>query len=102
MIYGPALVAFSSVFIGGGGTMTAEAALMGIPTISYFPSGPTYVESYLQEKGLLTRNLDPKSISQQTLHWIDDDGYKKECQKKAQEILDNMEDPLQVILKNIG
>ena len=59
------------------------------------------MESYLQEKGLLTRNLDPKSISQQTLRWIDDDGYRKECQKNAQEILDNMEDPLQVILENI-
>jgi predicted glycosyltransferase len=101
MVYGPALLAFSSVFIGGGGTMTAEAALLGVPTISYFPSGPTYVESYLQEKGLLTRNLDPKSISQQISNWIDDDSYQKTCQKKAQEILGNMEDPLQVILENI-
>ena len=102
MIFAPAILAFSSVFIGGGGTMTAEAALMGIPTLSYFPSGPTYVESYLQEKGLLTRNLDSKSISRQTAHWIDDDSYRKECQKKAHEILDKMEDPLQVILKNIN
>lgn len=102
MVYGPALLAFSSVFIGGGGTMTAEAALMGVPTLSYFPSGPTYVESYLQRKGLLTRNMDPKSISQKTLHWIDDDSYRKECHRKAQEILNGMEDPLQVILKNIN
>jgi predicted glycosyltransferase len=102
MVYGPALLAFSSVFIGGGGTMTAEAALMGVPTLSYFPSGPTYVESYLQRKGLLSRNMDPKSISQHTLSWIDDDSYRKKCQKKAQELLDNMEDPLQVILENIN
>ncbi|TRO47041.1 DUF354 domain-containing protein, partial [Candidatus Bathyarchaeota archaeon] len=98
MIYGPALLAFSSVFIGGGGTMTAEAALMGIPTLSYFPSGPTYVESYLEKKGLLNQNLDPKLISKQTLRWIDDDSYKKQCQKKAQKILNTMEDPLNVIL----
>jgi hypothetical protein len=45
--------------------------------------------------------MDPKSISQQTLRWIDDDGYRKKCKKKAQELLDNMEDPLQVILENL-
>lgn len=50
-IDGPSLLSFTSIFIGAGGTMTAEAALLGTPTISCYPSEPTIVENYLIKKG---------------------------------------------------
>ena len=39
----------TDVFIGSGGTMTAESALMGIPTISY-NAVPNIIEEFLSEK----------------------------------------------------
>ncbi|MEM2841443.1 MAG: DUF354 domain-containing protein [Candidatus Bathyarchaeia archaeon] len=101
MIYGPTLLASTSVFIGGGGTMTAEASMIGVPTISYFPAGPTKVESYLQEKGLLKRLTDPDSIVEQTMEWLTDENYRVECKRRAAALLEEMEDPLEVILRNI-
>jgi len=100
-IYGPALLALTSVFIGGGGTMTAEAALMGVPTISYFPAGSTRVESYLQDKGLLIHLQDPESIAEQAISWLDNDVYQAECRMRSHELLEKMEDPLKVIMDNI-
>jgi predicted glycosyltransferase len=102
VVYGAALLASTSVFVGGGGTMTVEAALIGVPTICYFPAGPTRVESYLQEKSLLTRSTDPASIAEQVLNWLDDEKYSAVCRMRAHELLQTMEDPLKVIMDNIG
>ncbi|MBS7626764.1 DUF354 domain-containing protein, partial [Candidatus Bathyarchaeota archaeon] len=101
MIYGPTLLASTSVFIGGGGTMTAEASMIGVPAISYFPAGPTRVESYLQGMGLLKRSTDPGSIVEQALEWLTDEEYRIECKRKAEKLVGGMEDPLEVILRNI-
>lgn len=45
---------YSRGFIGGGGTMNAEAVLMGIPTISVHPSS-TIIEKYLLKRGMLVK-----------------------------------------------
>ena len=100
-IEGATMLASTSVFIGGGGTMTAEAAMMGVPTISYFPAGPTRVEALLQEKRLLTRLTDPESIAEQTLSWLNDEVYQAENRSRARKLLRSMEDPLKVVLDNI-
>ena len=42
------------VFIGAGGTMTAESALLGIPTISIAPVH-FYIDDYLKKTGLIKR-----------------------------------------------
>ncbi len=39
----------TDIFIGSGGTMTAESALMGIPTISY-NAVPNIIENFLVKK----------------------------------------------------
>jgi len=44
----------TDIFIGSGGTMTAESALMGIPTISY-NAVPNIVENFLVKKHLVKR-----------------------------------------------
>ncbi|MEM3017544.1 MAG: DUF354 domain-containing protein [Candidatus Bathyarchaeia archaeon] len=102
LIYGPSLLASTSVFIGGGGTMTAEAAMMGIPAISYFPAGPTRVEEFLQQKHLLKRIQDPASIAEQAISWLEDDAYREECRARAEKLLEGMEDPIQKIVDDIG
>ena len=42
----------TSIFIGSGGTMTSEFALLGIPTISY-NAVPNIIETYLVKKKLV-------------------------------------------------
>ncbi|MBO3803571.1 MAG: DUF354 domain-containing protein, partial [Candidatus Brockarchaeota archaeon] len=54
VVDGKSLLKYSTLFIGAGGTMTAEAALLGVPTISVFP-GKTLVEEYLVKEGLVAK-----------------------------------------------
>ena len=89
VVDGKSLLNITDVFIGSGGTMTAEAALMGIPTISYH-AVPNYIEEYLVRVGLVKRETDPKKISilvEKILH------DKKDNRIKAKIILSAMEDP---------
>jgi hypothetical protein len=89
VVDGKSLLNITDVFIGSGGTMTAEAALMGVPTISYH-AVPNYIEEYLVRVGLVKRETDPKKISilvEKILH------DKKDNRIKAKTILSAMEDP---------
>ena len=61
---GKHLLKNTDVFIGSGGTMTAESALMGIPTISY-NAVPNIIENFLVKKGLVKRETNPKKVSRQ-------------------------------------
>lgn len=59
-VYGPSIIYFSAILVGGGGTMTQEAALLGVPTVSFFPSQLPPPIRYLARRGLVNvaRNLD--------------------------------------------
>ena len=63
VVDGTNLVRFASLFIGGGGTMTQEAALLGVPAISVFAGPKVAVLEYLQRKGLVTHFSDLDSAS---------------------------------------
>ena len=52
----------TDIFIGSGGTMTAESALMGVPTVSY-NAVPNIVENFLVKKYLVKRETNPNKIS---------------------------------------
>jgi len=95
------LVLASSVFVGGGGTMTAEAALLGIPAISYYPGEPTFVERFLIKYGLVERVLDPGRIAQRALTISRSDDFREFYQKKSAKLVRSMEDPLRVIVQRI-
>ncbi len=89
VVDGKSLLSITNLFIGSGGTMTAEAALMGIPTISY-DAVPNYIEKYLVRVGLVKRETNPKKISTLIKKMVNDDTSSKQ---KAKTILDSMEDP---------
>ncbi|MEM2895990.1 MAG: DUF354 domain-containing protein [Candidatus Bathyarchaeia archaeon] len=95
------LLKLSSAFIGGGGTMNAEAALLGVPTISCFPAGPTYIEKFLIKKGLMERGLDPKIISSKIFRIVEKKSLIKENKEKAKKLLEKMEDPLKMIVAKV-
>lgn len=50
---GPSVIAASDLVLGGGGTMTREAAVLGVPAASYFEGRPGAVDRALVEAGRL-------------------------------------------------
>lgn len=100
VIDGPSLLFFSSVFIGAGGTMTAEAAMLGTPTISCYPREPTLVERYLIGKKLVFRVTDPEKVTKKTIDILNDFNHiHRTQQERARSLISGMEDPIDVILK---
>lgn len=97
MIDGKSLLSITDLFIGSGGTMTAEAALMGIPTISY-DAVPNYIEKYLVRIGLVKRETNPRSILSLAKKMLDRGPTNK---RKAQRIINSMEDPFSKLLSVI-
>ncbi len=95
------LMRISSVFLGGGGTMTAEAALLGVPVISYYPGEPTFVEKFLINYGLVERILDSGRIAQRTHSICVSQEFREFCQRKSKRLVESMEDPIRVIVRKI-
>jgi uncharacterized protein len=89
VVDGKSLLNVTDLFIGSGGTMTAEAALMGVPTISY-DAVPNYIEKYLVHVGLVKRETNPKKISILIKKMLNESKANKE---RAKTILASMEDP---------
>jgi uncharacterized protein len=94
---GPSLISLADVFIGAGGTMTAEASLLGKPTISIAPIR-FYVERYLVSSGLVQRANSSKILIKLTKKMITDKIYVQKQKKKAKHILDKMDDPVEKII----
>lgn len=98
----PSLLHFASVFIGAGGTMTTEAALMGVPTFSCYPDKPFLVERYLIKKGLIFRETSFKGVKEKVLETLRTVEITKRAQEaKAQRLTGSFEDPIDVITKTI-
>lgn len=96
------LLSYSSVFVGGGGTMNIEAALLGIPTFSFYPGTSTYIEKFLFRKGLLKKVVNPKDLTRRVAKTLKNlDKVKKVYSLKAKKLVLNMEDPAKVIVKTI-
>lgn len=90
------ILSITDVFIGSGGTMTAESSLRGIPTISY-DAIPNIVEDYLVKRGLVIRHKDPDKIIKQTKKFLSID--KSLIFDKAKKEIRIMEDPFDVFLR---
>jgi predicted glycosyltransferase len=95
------LLANASGFIGGGGTMTAESALLGVPTISYYPGDPTFVDRFLIGYGLIDRLHDPERIAQRALAISRNPDFRELCRKKSERLLQSMEDPFRIVIQRI-
>ena len=99
VVDGRHLLESTDLFIGMGGTMSAEAALMGVPTISAF-QGALMTEDYLDSVGLLVRTNDPEKIIRSSERMLSE-RYKATISEKAKRVLDSMEDPVPRIAQAI-
>jgi hypothetical protein len=82
------------------GTMTAESALMGVPTVSAF-QGSLYTEDYLISVGLLRRTQSPTRLAK-LVERILERNDKNEYARKARRILKSMEDPIPKISRFVA
>ncbi|MDC8438043.1 MAG: DUF354 domain-containing protein, partial [Candidatus Nitrosotenuis sp.] len=88
----------TDVFVGSGGTMTAESALSGIPTISY-NAVPNLVQDYLVRKRLVILESDPKKITHAIRKALHSDNSA--LRNNAKSTLASMEDPLKKLIQVI-
>jgi predicted glycosyltransferase len=92
VVRGTELLRSADLFVGAGGTMTAEAALIGKPTISITPFS-YHVEKYLVRAGLVKKATSPKMLVRLAKTMISDEKYQVRQRRKAERILEWMEDP---------
>ena len=93
-----ALLKNTDVFIGSGGTMTAEFALLGVPTISY-NAIPNIIEAYLVKKKLVMRETSPKRVVKATKKILE--SSNSEIKNRSKKMLDSMEDPYHILVKTM-
>ena len=91
VVSGHSLLSRTDLFIGMGGTMNAEAALMGVPTISAF-QGQLYTDEYLESVGLLVKALKPSRVVASARRLLSEQSTGR--LRKANKILNSMEDPV--------
>jgi len=105
VVDGKKLLLDSDVFVGSGGTMTAESALLGVPTISY-NAIPNRIEDYLVSKKIVTRCMTPDEITERisvvfqlTSYRVRRSEYNRRMQIKK--FVSSLEDPYPILLKTI-
>jgi predicted glycosyltransferase len=101
-VNGVELISYSDLLIGGGGTMTQEAALMGVPNISYFPSSELDVfENFYFPKKLSLKASSASELFRLTTHLLSNiDSAKKQFSERARKAVQGFEDPVKFIFQN--
>jgi hypothetical protein len=105
VVDGEKMLLDSDVFVGSGGTMTAESALLGVPTISY-NAIPNRIEDYLVSKKIVTRCMTPNKIAERIHHIYQLTSYRGGGSERTRRLqikkfVNSLEDPYPILLKTI-
>jgi uncharacterized protein len=102
-IDGARAIANSDLLIGGGATMTQEAALLGVPNISYFPSAKLDVfTDYYFPRRLSIEASTPAQLLRTSLKLLRDIDKQKELfMERAAWETRNFEDPIKFVFERI-
>lgn len=95
---GRALLENADLFVGSGGTMTSESALLGVPTIST-DAVPNWCEDLLVRKGVLHRASGPDAAVKLAKRMLGT--TRNVYATKATRFMQSMEDPYPVLEKTI-
>lgn len=93
-----AILSQCDLFVGSGGTMTTEAVLRGVPTISY-EAVPNRDEAYLMGRKLLVRVKDAGNMVEAASRLLRAD--PKVYQNNARMLLSEMEDPYDTLTSEL-
>ena len=105
VVDGKKMLLDSDIFVGSGGTMTAESALLGVPTISY-NAIPNRIEDYLVSKKIVTRCMTPNKVAERITHVFQltsyrGRGYERTRRLRIKKFVNSLEDPYPILLKTI-
>jgi len=101
-IFGQSLIYYSSIFIGGGGTMTQEAALLGVPAISIYPKELPTAIKFLVENGLILYYSNPEQLLRGIRKILEErDVMREESKAKAENLWKIMEDPKKRVIEEV-
>ena len=107
---GNLLLKLADLFIGAGGTMSAEAALMGKPVISITPIN-FYVEKYLIKMRLIKKVKNSSTLTKyiktilsqlamvKNKNTINKNSITVNLQDRSLKIISEMEDPIEIFKK---
>lgn len=98
VVDGAEMIEASDVFVGMGGTMTTEAALIGVPSVSAFQGAELYTEKYLMSRRLLLKARSVSELSKCVRRSLDP-LYAKSYQGRARALLDWMDDPVEKVVE---
>jgi len=102
VIDGPSLLSYTALFVGAGGTMSIEAALLGVPTFSCYPGEPFLIERYLINKGLIIREKSPQEATERIVKMLKrTDIIRRKQIERAQRLVEKFEDPIKVITDKV-
>ncbi len=76
---GPQLCWYSKGVLTGSGTLAREAAVLGVPSVSFYSSTPLKVDLLLESKGSVFRSGDTDAI----IEYLDNSGRKRGLLKDA-------------------
>ena len=103
LLPGPSIIYYSLLFVGGGGTMTQEASLLGIPSITIYPKDLPSALNFLVERGLLIRcnNFDNLIHEAEEIlrEW---DQFRERWDRAADSLWREMEDPIKTVLDEVS
>ncbi|MEM3403508.1 MAG: DUF354 domain-containing protein [Nitrososphaeria archaeon] len=99
---GPSLIKSSDVFIGLGGTMNHEAALLGVPTISAYPGQPTIVEKFLINKKLIYRPSNLNRCMKLLACLLFNKNLRETYKKRSSMLWNLMHDPRDLIASKLN
>ncbi len=91
----PSMLSFTSLMMGFAGTINQEAAILGIPTVSFRPV-PLWCDYYLEERGLLYIAKSPEDAAEISINLLND--LELNMTRHiflAQTELEKMEDPIE-------
>jgi len=105
VVDGKKMLLNSDVFVGSGGTMTAESALLGVPTISY-NAIPNRIEDYLVSKKIVTRCMTPNKVTEGITHVFQltsyrGRGHERTRRLRIKKFVNSLEDPYPILLKTM-
>ncbi len=92
------LASRAAAVVGAGGTMTREAALLGVPAASAFPGREPCVSLELERRGLIYRLNDPADVHD----FLDLAGERAAWERRAREYIHSAEDPAKVLWEEVN
>lgn len=96
------LIQRSALVLCGGGTIAQEAALLGKPTILFYPGEPPAVHRFLERKGLL-KIVPPSRLNTlgSVIEEVMEPDRVRRVELAASRLLSGMEDPVRFVYREV-